>query len=290
MDAPQVVVRELGRGRHPELTWQPWGLIPVNTPRIAVLPRAVEALEDEEHAPRALGEEPLLESADPIDELGTTLSRRFLALQPERVLRGSGSEFRSCARADAYGVHIPPTLLSSGRELDLGGKLLRLRLGCQLEARARVEVGVGRDEPDERQCGGVDDPRDDVEKGEGRSVAKISSAPSSGPMVSATAALSPTSEAMRNQRPRTSCALLRSAATPPSPSSSTTGASRHQRTASQMATGIAKAVAVRTTQTTTKSATAPSSGRTRRNPIRYAVAASIERPPSISTSAQAQAA
>ena len=241
------------------------------------------------HAPRALGEEPLLESGDPIDELGTTLSRRFLALQPERVLRGSGSEFRSCARADAYGVHIPPTLLSSGRELDLGGKLLRLRLGCQLEARAR-RGRRSRDESDERQCGGVDDPRDDVEKGEGRSVAKISSAPSSGPMVSATAALSPTSEAMRNQRPRTSCALLRSAATPPSPSSSTTGASRHQRTASQMATGIAKAVAVRTTQTTTKSATAPSSGRTRRNPIRYAVAASIERPPSISTSAQAQAA
>ena len=72
----------------------------------------------------------------------------------------------------------------------------------------------------------------------------------------------PTSEATRTQWPRTSSLLRRSVSTALLPSSSTTGASSDQRTASQIATGLRIAVAVSATQMPTAMPRAPSSGRT----------------------------
>ena len=74
------------------------------------------------------------------------------------------------------------------------------------------------------------------------------------------------------------------------PSSSTTGATRHQRTASQIATGMRNTVVVNTTQTSTNRAIAPRSGRIRRRASRYAPHALTLRLASISTSAHAVAA
>ena len=93
------------------------------------------------------------------------------------------------------------------------------------------------------------------------SVRKIRATPSSGPRLRAIPALRPTREPTRSQRPRTSAPLLRRATIPLLPSSSTIGARRHQRTASQIATGIRKVVAVRAIHITTNSAIVRSSGR-----------------------------
>ena len=65
----------------------------------------------------------------------------------------------------------------------------------------------------------------------------------------------------RHHAPRTSSVLRRSAATAPTPSTSTTGATRMKRTASQIATGIRNAVDVSNAQAAAASATDASSGR-----------------------------
>ena len=62
-------------------------------------------------------------------------------------------------------------------------------------------------------------------------------APRNGPRASARPRATPTSEASQSHRPRASSALRRSAPAARRPSSSTTWANRHQRTASQIATG-----------------------------------------------------
>ena len=71
----------------------------------------------------------------------------------------------------------------------------------------------------------------------------------------------PISVATLSQRPCTNSALRRRPPIADAPSSSTTCASSNQRTASQIATGIRKAVTSRISQIATAMPSPPSSGR-----------------------------
>ena len=71
-----------------------------------------------------------------------------------------------------------------------------------------------------------------------------------------------------NQSPRTSRLLRLRAATDPTLSSVTTGATRAQRTASQIATGMRKPEEVRSDTMRTAITTAPSTGARLENAIR----------------------
>ncbi len=126
--------------------------------------------------------------------------------------------------------------------------------------------------------------------GSGASVNRIKLAPISGPAARTRSAPTPTSDATRSQRPRTSSELRRSPSSAERSSSSTTWASRIQRTAIQIATGISTVVRFRAIHTTTANPRPPRNGRTLLNAIRYARIGPLGRPSSISTSAQAVAA
>ena len=81
-------------------------------------------------------------------------------------------------------------------------------------------------------------------------------------------ALTIVSDPTFSQSPRTSRLLRRIAASGPRPSSTTTGTTSAQRTASQIATGIRNRNGIITETTTTAITIAPSTGHSRRSAIR----------------------
>ena len=153
------------------------------------------------------------------------------------------------------GVGVPANSISAGssRRRSTGSSSSRVRAS---------RVDVRRHEPDERQRGGVHDARDEVERRERRvddedeeRAEERAGGRARSTRSARRATPSATSDRGRARR------LRRSAARPERSSSSTTGASSDQRTASQIATGKRIVVAVSATQTATKSPIVLRSGR-----------------------------